>query len=336
MRGNMKKISIIIPNYNGDKFIRSCLDSVSNQDYPNKEVIVVDDGSTDDSVKIVRQFMKENKKLDMKLICQDNLNAAVARNNGMKKATGDLVVFLDSDDLLRANVVSKLIAKYEKNDADLLIGGYEEISEGGEHLKDKNFSDVIIAINPRKEFSELANMDPVPSNKIYNLKLIRKNNLQWGNVRIGQDLNFYLKYLAICKKVLLTSEIVYRYRIVQGSMSRTYNSKIFDIVKVFPDVEDFYVKTNNEALYKQYIPVLMVKHFNFQLYKQVFYTDLKTRKKIVNYFREAERRVDYTSCVDKLQLSKILIKFRLKCIFRIFYTSSWYCHYKLWRIKHGK
>lgn len=332
----MKKISIIIPNYNSEKFICHCLNSILEQDYSEKEVIVVDDGSTDNSVKVIRQFLKQNKKLDAKLICQENLNAAVARNNGMKEATGDYVLFLDSDDLLEANVLADSIKACEDNGVDLLIGGYEEINEKGDYSKIKTFSDGVVVIDPKKEFSKLSNINPVPSNKIYNLGLIRKNNLDWGNVKIGQDLNFFLKYLSVCEKVLLTNKIMYKYRIVQGSMTRTYDSRIFDIVNVFPDVEKFYSRNNKNLLYKQYIPVLMVKHFNSQLYKQIFYDDKKVRKEIMNYFMNAEKKIDYSLCADKKYLKKLQRKFWLKRKFRLLYTSSLYRRYKLWRIKYER
>ena len=93
-----EKVSVIIPNYNSAKYLGKCLDSVYEQNYPNLEVIIVDDGSTDESWETIQHYQR--KHTDMKTYHQENMNASVARNKGMEIATGRYYLFLDSDDIL--------------------------------------------------------------------------------------------------------------------------------------------------------------------------------------------------------------------------------------------
>ena len=328
----MKKVSIVVPNYNNEKYILECLRSVITQNYEEKEIIVVDDGSTDNSVLTIEKFIKQNKKVDIKLICQNNLNAAMARNRGMEVADGDFVLFLDSDDTLKRDGLKKLVDSYINNDVDLVIGGYEKIDKNDRLIQKKTFVDRDIVWNVRDEFAELISFDPVPTNKLYDLKLIKENNLQWGNVRIGQDLDFYLKYLLLCKKVMILNEEIYGYRITNNSMSRKYDLRIFDIVNDFNDVERFYEENKQGLLYRQYLPTLALKHMSLQMNKQIFYENIKVRRLIVNFFAVNEKSLDYVLCKNyDLKFKKLRRNFRIKCTFWPIFVTSLYRKYGLRR-----
>lgn len=329
----MKKVSIIIPNYNNGKFIEQCLESVVNQNYPSKEIIIIDDGSNDDSVEKIKSFIKKYGNEAIKLICQTNLNASIARNEGIKMASGDYVLFLDSDDLLEDSILDFMVKEYEDQKVDLIIGNYEKINENGDIIGERIFSDNNTIVGKEKNFNELINFDPVPSNKFYNLRIIKENNIWWGNVRIGQDLNFYLKYLLLCKKILLTNRHIYKYRINNSSVSRTYDLRIFDIVNVFSDVEKFYTKNNRTILYKKDIPALTLKHYGFQMDKQFFYSNYGIRKLIIEYFSIQEKLLDYSHCKQNDAFKKMRRKFRIKCALRLIIASNIYRWLKLRKTK---
>lgn len=329
----MKKISIIIPNYNGGRFIKDCLDSVVNQSYPNKEVIIIDDGSTDNSVEIIQNYIMVHKKDRITVFLQDNLNAAIARNKGLEAATGDYVLFLDSDDLLEEDILEYLAEKIDNSSTDLIIGNYREIDEKNKLIGDKRFvdNDTILAV--KENFERLIDIRPVPSNKLYSLKVIKRNNLLWGNVKIGQDLDFYYKYLLLCKKVYLVNKHIYRYRINSKSMSHTYDFRIFDIVNVFSDIESFYNRHRESSLYATYIPFRALKHYGYQMSKQVNYGDRRVRDMIVRFFCLNERRLDYSLSKNSVGLKKERLKFRIKCFMRPVFTSGLYRKYKLAKVK---
>lgn len=113
----MRKISIIIPVYNTQKYIKKCLDSVINQSYENKEIIVVNDGSTDDSEKIIDEYAKSFENI--RYFYKQNGGLSDARNFGIAKATGDYLCFIDSDDYISNNLFEN-ISKYIENDLDII------------------------------------------------------------------------------------------------------------------------------------------------------------------------------------------------------------------------
>ena len=127
----MSKFSIIIPVYNVEKYIKKCLDSVFNQTFKDYEVIVVNDGSKDNSIDVV-------KKYDVKLINQENMGLSAARNTGVEQATGEYILFLDSDDYIDKDLLEELNKSIEENNPDLVRFQIREVYENSEQLKDYN------------------------------------------------------------------------------------------------------------------------------------------------------------------------------------------------------
>ncbi len=323
----MKKISIIIPNHNNAKYLKQCLESVVKQDYSNKEIVIVDDGSTDNSVEIIEKFIKSHDINNIKLIQQSNLNAAIARNNGMKNSTGDFVLFLDSDDLLNDNALKNMVDCYERDQTDLIIGGYDEIDDQGHINGNKSFTKDGVILDLKSSFMRLMNIKPAPSNKLYDFKLIRDNSLTWDNVRIGQDLNFYLKYLSLCKKVSIINFNVYRYRNTPNSISRSFDFRIFDIVNVFDGVKRYYSSQKQESLFRRYIPMCALKHYCNQMDKQVYFREYRKRKLIVDYFKICEKELDYSKCIINKEFKRLHAKFMIKRVLWPIFISKLYYAY---------
>ena len=115
----MKKISVIIPVYGVEKYIRKCLESVVNQTYKNLEIIVVNDGTKDNSMEIVKEYLFDKR---IKIINKENGGISSARNAGLEIATGDYISFVDSDDYISKNLYSEL-AKYMEEDYDMVKFG---------------------------------------------------------------------------------------------------------------------------------------------------------------------------------------------------------------------
>ena len=321
----MEKVSIIIPNYNGGRFLVQCLNSVIKQNYDNKEIIIVDDGSTDESRKIIEKYIDEHSEHNIIAIFQANMNASIARNEGIKVASGKYVVFLDSDDILEDNIIKFCVESMKKNNSDLVIGNYTIINEDNEIVE--NNKDIIGGKEYKSNniFSELFDVNPVPSNKLYDLELIKKMVLFFGNLRIGQDLNFYLKYLLICKKISTIVRSVYKYRIVSNSMSRMKSFRIFDIVESFNDVKNFYKINKSLEVYQNYIQVLELRHYHRQMEKQISFKKRDERKVIVTYFKIQEKRLDYKIMKNFNNYYKnIYFRFKVKTKLSFLYYSKMY------------
>lgn len=320
----MNKISIIIPMYNCEKYIIKCLESVTKQDYKNKEIIIVDDGSTDKSVEIVSKYIINFKEKNITLYCQNNLNASIARNRGMENATGEYIIFLDADDELENGILSKIALIIQNQKSDLIIGNYEVINQNNKIIKKNIFFSKNSILKNEEIFKKIISISPVPSNKVYSMEIIKKNNLFWGNVRIGQDLNFYLKYLLHCKNVSVVNENMYKYRIVENSISRSYDYRILDIVTSFNDIKKHYKSNHKVANYGKYIQSLELKNYSSHIWKQAYFKTKQERKMIVDYFKIQEKKIDYKECqsYDK----KLRLKFKMKCLLKNIYTSKFVCN----------
>jgi glycosyltransferase involved in cell wall biosynthesis len=128
------KISIITPNYNYSKYIGKTIDSIINQNYNNIEYIIVDDGSTDNSVDIIRKYQLKFPHI-IKLIEQENLGQTVAINNGLKKATGDIIGWINSDDTYCNNIFNAVLSLFEKNkEIDIVYGDVNIVDLNGKQI----------------------------------------------------------------------------------------------------------------------------------------------------------------------------------------------------------
>ena len=108
----MEKISVLVPIYNAEKYIEKCLDSIVNQTYENIEIVLIEDGSTDNSLEIIKEYSKQDKRI--KIISIKNNGVADARNKALENATGDYVTFVDSDDYVEKDYVETLYTNLKK------------------------------------------------------------------------------------------------------------------------------------------------------------------------------------------------------------------------------
>lgn len=270
------KVSVIIPVYNAGKFIIDCLDSIKQQNI-NLEVICINDGSTDDSEKQIKQYCVSN--LFVKYIYQDNAGAPAARNKGLEIATGKYVMFFDADDILLPNALKNMINILENKTADIVIGDFNEVDEQNRVLnavKQKNF-----ILNFHNHWC-FAQCPPLPGNKLIRKSILDNSKLKFENLKIGQDLNFYLKLVSFAEKIVLTEQPVMQYRIVTGSISRQYTLKILDICNSIDNVKKYYVEKGIGDKYDKYVSVIELIAYRSQLEKMRNFPNKEDRIKIKN------------------------------------------------------
>ena len=128
----MINVSIIIPVFNGEKYLKKCLDSVKSQIYNDFEVIIINDGSTDNTSKIIETYLTDKR---FKVINQDNRGIGFSRNIGIKKAKGEYIVFLDSDDYIEFNFLEKMVYKIKTDNLDMVVCDYFEEREAENRIK---------------------------------------------------------------------------------------------------------------------------------------------------------------------------------------------------------
>ena len=292
----MNKISIIIPTYNNSKYLKRCVDSVLNQSYNNIEIIVIDDGSTDDTNSVMSEY-KNTKKV--KYVKQSNGGVSSARNNGLKMAHGDYIMFLDSDDYFCQNYCEKMLSNIVKNNSDICLSGINYIKN------DK--SERIDFYNTNKLFntSEIKNLisDNIYNyllypvwNKIYNKKILESINFDTSLI-MGEDFIFNLQCLCNCKKVSYITENYYNYVINNNSTTskmRKYNTiiSIENEINYSKKVDSY---LNKIGLEKKIIEKR--KKWNYSLSYNKICNNIfaknnpyksKERKKIINEIKKSE------------------------------------------------
>lgn len=207
----MKKVSIVIPVYNSSRFLDECIHSIRTQTYKNIEIIVVDDGSTDESAEIIRKHALEDERI--KCYSQKNKGVAVARNKGIQLSTSELLMFVDSDDTLSSDSVETLV----KHSAfDFVMGGYQILNmENGE-----------IQVNVCPEFFGKAGeffmnismyLTPPfllsPCFKLFKKSIIISHNILFPErMAYGEDAEFVLSYCEHIETVCCENKICYSYR----------------------------------------------------------------------------------------------------------------------------
>ena len=220
----MDTISIIIPAYNVEKYIRQSLDSVLRQTYRNLEIIIVDDGSKDSTGEIADEYSKKDSRI--KVIHQPNQGLPTARNVGMEIATGKYIMFLDSDDFYEDNSCEVLYNEIKKHDADYVIGNYIHTTFDGtkweKPLFDTNkYDNFKLSINDYKKSFFV--MNSVVWNKIFKKKFIEKNHLRFIPRTIAEDAIFSTYCYVHTDKGYYINDVVYNYRQNQANASISTN-----------------------------------------------------------------------------------------------------------------
>ncbi len=216
------KISVIIPIYNTEEYLAKCIESVLNQDYDNLEVILVNDGSKDNSLKICEKYAEKDTRIV--LIDKENTGVSDSRNHGLKIATGDYIAFVDSDDWIEPNMYSSMLESIIKTGADLCLSSYFVEDENGSVIyklkNDKDildYYDLVDSIIPRIIGSDNIGLS---NNKIsgfivrvlFNRKILFENNVFFEkDLHYKEDEVFLIKTLFNCKKVALLDQPFYHY-----------------------------------------------------------------------------------------------------------------------------
>ena len=135
---NYPLVSVIIPVYQAEKFLRECLESVRKQDYPELEIILVNDGSMDCSLEICEESARADKRIH--ILNQKNAGCAASRNMGTAAAAGKYLLFLDADDKMdEKNAIRSMVRQAEKKNADIVVGNYHRWKENGERVHCRNW-----------------------------------------------------------------------------------------------------------------------------------------------------------------------------------------------------
>lgn len=215
------KISVILPCYNSEKYIEKCIESILNQTYQNTEIIIVDDGSTDHTLKILEKYKKENNKIS--IIKKKNTGVSDSRNIGIKEAKGKYIMFVDSDDFLELDAIEKLYLNIKNNKVNIVRGRYKRI-----RLKEQFIEDKISIYNGKSKNKIIYNIlsGNIPCYVwllIINKEILLKYDIKFDkNLKIMEDTLFYVQLLEK-EDIYFCDDIIYNY--VENVNSATGNIK---------------------------------------------------------------------------------------------------------------
>lgn len=206
----MNKISVIIPVYNGSKYLKRCLDSILNQTYKNIEIVAIDDGSSDESYLILNEY-KDRNPTKMIVLTQENRGIAKTRNRGIAMSTGDYIMFCDNDDYYELDCFEKLYNEMVLSKSDVVISGYQRPNSLGNMITSVSLRDTRWT-----KFIVMA-----PWSKLYKRNLIIDNDIEFLDSNIGEDIYFNLQALLVAKKVRVMEYIGYNWFYNEESISNT-------------------------------------------------------------------------------------------------------------------
>lgn len=251
----MAKISVIMPIYNAAAYLDECIQSLINQTLQDIEIILIDDGSKDDSLEICKKYAMNDSRIIV--FERENVGQGIERNFGLKEATGEFVAFIDADDRYELSMLEKMYNCAKKYNADMVSCGHQDFDESGiitVHCQDKKIID--------NEEEKIALMKDLISYKdkegyygciavwdsIFSKQIIEKFCIEFMSERIvySEDLLFKLSFLERASKVIILDDVLYDYRVSTKSFSNTVTFQVIDrILLLYKIIRDRFSKLLN-------------------------------------------------------------------------------------------
>ena len=303
------KFSIIIPVYNTEKYLEKCLDSIINQSYQNMEIIVVNDGSTDNSKDILFTYQNKYPKL---INVYEKINGGLsdARNYGVSKASGDYLLFVDSDDYLESDLLLN-ISKNIKDDVDVIRFNFKRVMNQEEIISTSNN---FTLVDGKKAFDLLikSNDFVVAWAYAYKKEYWLEKKFQFTKGIYHEDFAITPLVIRSASKVSSIAYVGYNYVIRENSIMTTNNhdkilKKAFDVIKIFDNLTNYY---QEDKVFQSY-----VANATIDKAKTLSGSDLK------KYIKELKKRQIYKYLLDDTlgrKIKKIFIKLNLSFYLKFF------------------
>ena len=258
-------ISIVVPIYNVEKYLEKCLDSILAQDYFDYEVLLINDGSKDNSEEICLRYASKHQNFSY--YKKENGGLSDARNYALPFTKGEYICFIDSDDYIRKDYLSKLYEKAQEDNSDIVICDYydkyedkEILRKGKANINDNEIKDYLLS-------------PPNAWNKLYKKELFINNNIEYAKGLYYEDLATTPLLLLNAKKISYVEEALYYYIQRSGSIMNQveYNPKNDDIFEVLNIITNYYKKHHKYDEYKdefEYIAITRLLHdYVLRIYK---------------------------------------------------------------------
>ncbi len=308
------KVSVIIPVYNVEDYLRECLDSVVNQTLREIEIICVDDGSTDKSLDILLEYAEKDNRITV--LKQENLYAGVARNAGLAVARGEYLSFLDSDDFFELNMLEEMYKKAKKDGSDIVVCNAFKVVDGelqeGIFVREKNIKNDIFSCYEEYPASHIfQTIYGFPWNKLFSHSLINDYKIHFSSINHHNDTSFVMSSLVAAKQIsyIPAKYIYYRYRdtslchaakdvsCMYNSLSETYH--FISKLKNYKNVECSFINYVLEFIIYYYLKKTAPEKIQLLPYINKLYDELEIKKYPIDFYnnisnyKKLENIVDY-------------------------------------------
>lgn len=313
------KVSVIIAAYNSAEFVVETLESVLNQTLEDFEIIIVNDGSTDNTLEILNDYASNYDKITV--IDQENSGPAMARNRGLDIAKGDFIFFFDADDILELDALEEMYNAAVKRNADLVIAKYDIFNQF-KTIHIKNIDDLVCK-------KEIYKYDPLIiwtyslSNKLFRHSVIKEHNFRLADIDNAEDGEFMIRFMLNCNKITGLDKVVFHYRKLvlgqYGSITSFVNYKKVDdyikahnlilnsvessILRDFPKYDTLEEAKRDNAEIMQYVNEIIRKEIHLlldQMYTKFWNSEEETIKLIVDEINSKLKLLDIKS-ISKLK-----------------------------------
>lgn len=325
----MSKVSIIIPVYKVEEFLENCVNSLIKQSLTDIEIVLVDDGSPDNCPSICDEFAKKDSRI--KVIHKKNEGVSAARNDGLKIATGEYIIFCDSDDWMEVHGLEELYKKATQEEADIVIGDvYLSKERENKYVKfykdefttnDKDFIQELIKCDiyrtycPNPAESGVAFGYGGPWNKLVKKRLIQDNNISF-DIRlrgIFDDILYTAHILANANKISYIQKPVYFYRVNDNSITHSYKPDVMEINKaIFKSWQEFFDEQENGEIYRKAFYACVIRRLEEAM--KLYFLNDSNKKENKTLKRELKKLVSqepYNIAIKNVDRSKLSKKQRL-------------------------
>lgn len=300
-----EKISVIVPIYNVETYLKKCIESIINQTYRNMEIILVDDGSIDKSSEICDEYSKQDNRVIV--IHKQNGGLSDARNTGIETSTGELLAFVDGDDWIDSNMISCLYNNIISYNADISECQYEKTSN--EQHTIKNEEQIITISTPKEALNNILETNNINNvvtwNKLYRKELFQ--NVRFPKNKIHEDEFTTYKLIYKANKIISTNSKLYYYRQRENSIiSEKFNVNRLDVIEAYDEKVEFYKKNQKELLEK-----LLAKFLYILIYDYYKAKKNKFNKEIIKTIKNKYRMVYRNYKKENKIFNKEKIKYTL-------------------------
>lgn len=283
-----KLISIVVPFYNSEKSIERTLHSIIEQSYDNFEVILVNDGSTDNSMAVVQKNVGHDKRF----ICvtQENQGVSCARNKGIEYIKGEYVCFWDADDTIPFYALEKMLSVIEEQGADLIVGTMLRKGNLVERVFPKTQELAVKEVIDKEDKNLLYNFSV--ANKLFRTDIIKKYGLKFPKLRHAEDGVFLFRYLQYCEKICGCDSIVYEYyrelSVIRESSMQKIDMQMFkDVLEALKLIENC-ISNNSEEFRREFYKRALKSTIIHEYYRKIWMLDDSTVSKVIeaaNYYK---------------------------------------------------